>query len=285
MKRSSPTPPASLVGIQTFLLGAFQREDALEDDAVAREQARGVVTGNDRLTPAEQVDIYRRQFWLRHEACLLEDFPALHAIIGDARWEDFVRGYLRAHPPTARNLRDLGQSALVFFDAWAPSAGLDAERRALARDAVIYELAFVDVFDGKDPPPFPTSKLAALRPEQIASARLVLSPLVRRMALSGPIHTFRKAVRGGESPSLPPLEPTFIALFRRDLVVHFEALSEPAFRLLAALDQGEPLALACETAARGLDEGAQQELASSIGKWFEHWGAWGFLVDVIATGD
>jgi hypothetical protein len=69
------------------------------------------VTGNDRLSPAEQVDIYRRQFWLRHEDCLAEDFPALRAILGEPLWEAFVRDYLTEIPPTAPNLRDLGALA------------------------------------------------------------------------------------------------------------------------------------------------------------------------------
>ena len=35
------------------------------------------------------------------------------------------------------------------------------------------------------------------------TARVVLSPVVRRLALEFPVHTIRRAVRGGESPALP----------------------------------------------------------------------------------
>jgi hypothetical protein len=219
---------------------------------------------------------------------LAEDFPALRAILGEPLWEAFVRDYLTEIPPTAPNLRDLGAQAAQFIARWRElEDDGSSERqtlRALALDAVTYELAFVDVFDGADPPPFPLTKLQALTPEEIARVRIQVNPLIKRMALASPMHLYRKALRGGESPEKPALAPCFIALFRKDLVVHFEALSEPAFRLLEALANGETLTEACTVAAAGLDEAQQAELSAQIGGWFERWGGWGFLTDVRVDG-
>ncbi len=283
-----PTPPRSLLEAQQFLLAAFQRYSALNDDPELREACKQWVTGNDRLTPAEQVDIYRRQFWLRHEDCLAEDFPALRAVLGESLWDAFVRDYLTEIPPTAPNLRDLGAQAAQFLARWRElQSDGSTERqtlRALALDAVTYELAFVDVFDGADPPPFPLAKLQALSPEQVARVRMQVNPLIKRMALSSPMHLYRKALRGGESPELPALAPCFIALFRKELVVHFEELTEPAFKLLGSLANGQTLTEACVVAAEGLDEAQQAELSAQIGGWFERWGGWGFLTDVQADG-
>jgi hypothetical protein len=276
-------PPPALVEAQSFLLEVLRSPRSVVDDA-GHEAAR-FVSGNDRLSPAEQVDVYRRQFWLRHEDSLLEDFPALRAILGEPTWDRFVVEYLGRFPPHTANLRDLGAEVVEFLQSWAE---LDSDLRALAVDAARYELAFVDVFDGPDPSPFPSEKLTRLPPEDIARARLRIHPGIRLLQACAPVHTFRKALRafdeasGERAPSAEALErrPTFIALFRRDLVVHFETLTRPAFLLLESLSGGAPLADACEAASAALDDEGRAELGREIGGWFERWGAWGFITDV-----
>jgi hypothetical protein len=276
-------PPASLLLAQEYLLHALRLPHSVVDDSL-REAAGQFVTGNDRLSPAEQVDVYRRQFWMRHEDSLLEDFPALRAILGEPTWDRFVVAYLQRFPPHTANLRDLGAEVVEFLRGWAE---LDATIADVAIDAARYELAFVDVFDGPDPAPFPAEKLTGLPPEQIPRARLRIHPGIRLLATSAPVHTFRKALRAGDDssggpPTIAELErrPSFIALFRKDLIVHFETLTRPAFLLLEALASGAPLADACEIASQPLDEEGRAELARDIGGWFERWGAWGFITDV-----
>ena len=44
-----------------------------------------VIAGNDRLTPEEQAEIYREQFWLRHRDVLRDDYPALRHLLGEER--------------------------------------------------------------------------------------------------------------------------------------------------------------------------------------------------------
>jgi hypothetical protein len=279
-----PSPPASLLEAQSFLLEALRSPRSVVDDARDEAAAR-FVTGNDRLTPAEQVDVYRRQFWLRHEDSLLEDFPALRAILGEATWDRFVVDYLGRFPPHTSNLRDLGAEVVEFLEAWAD---LDPALRELAIDAARYELAFVDVFDGPDPSPFPSEKLTRLPPEDIARARLRIHPGIRLIEACAPVHAFRKALRaqgqapGELAPSAESLErrPTYVALFRKDLVVHFETLTRPAFLLLQSLAEGAALADACERVSAALDDEGRSELGRDIGGWFERWGAWGFITDL-----
>src|SRR5215203_493026 len=93
------TPPPGLVKLQNLLTHAFRQASAVTDDAEQLALFAKHVAGNDRLTPAEQVDIYRRQFWLRHEEVLEEDYPGLAAMLGSGPFSDLAVAFLGAHPP------------------------------------------------------------------------------------------------------------------------------------------------------------------------------------------
>ena len=98
-----------------------------------------------------------------------------------------------------------------------------------------------------------------------------------RLRLGYPVHRLRLAVREGAKPALPEPSPVRLALFRHQLVVHFEELEPAAFALLDALARGLPLGAACTEAARGLDEAELAALAGQLGPWFEAWARWGFF--------
>lgn len=287
---AEPKPPASLVAMQEFFTHAFRRATpVVADEAASRTSAR-FVAGNDRLTPAEQVDIYRRQFWLRHEEALREDFPTLVHVLGDT-WDAFVADYLEAYPPATPNLRDLGASALAFVKQWPK---VPPALRPLAEAAARYELAFIDVFDGADPPALDPGRLAALTHEQWERATLVLSPLVVRMHLELPVHELRRRVKelhASDDDADFDLEawrrdnarPVHLALFRHELVVHFEELPPDAYALLEALGSGATLLEACASIAEGKDEAAAQDLSRDVGGWFSRWASWGFITDIVVA--
>src|SRR6186713_2831422 len=100
--------------MQGFLAGVFRREEPVEGDQGLSTACAEHVSGNDRLSPAEQVDIYRRQFWMRHVDSLAEDYIALHHVLGDEAFEAFCHAYLTAHPPSVPSLRDLGADVPRF---------------------------------------------------------------------------------------------------------------------------------------------------------------------------
>lgn len=273
--------PPELVALQDFLANAFRREAPIADDAAVAATARVHVAGNDRLSPVQQADIYREQFWLRHFEALADDYPGLARLIGADAFDAFVTAYLNACPPRHPSLRDLGDRIVGFAESWA---GFPAGRREAALDMVRYENAMIDVFDGPEPPALDARKLASMPEDAWDRARVVLSPLLVRMRLAHAVHTWRVAARAaGEEDELPPPEAkaVHVALFRRDFVVSYEELDPAAFALLEALAAGEPLPRACERAACDLDEAAAAELGVKVGAWFQQWAAWRWIVDVI----
>ncbi len=273
---------APLEETQRLLAAAFQRVAPVVDDPELSAACAGHVAGSERLTPAEQVDIYRRQFWLRHTDSLREDYVALAHVLGDDAFEAFCQGYLGAHPPRTPALRDLGDDIVAFAERYA---GFPDERRELCVELVRYENAFVELFDGPEPPPLDPRKIAALAPEAWETARVVLHPLAVRLTVRHRVHDLRFAVRSGETPDLallgaPAASPIELVLFRKELVIHYEVLAPEQARLFDRLASGTPLVPACSAIAEGLEPERAAALQGEVGRWFQQWTAWSLIVDV-----
>jgi hypothetical protein len=287
-------PPAELTALQGFLAGALRREAPIAADAALAQATRAHVAGNDRLSPVEQADIYREQFWLRHVDCLNEDYPGLRALVGATVFEALVHGYLDAYPPRTPSLRDLGADLPAFAEGFR---GFPAEQRAGALDMLRYEHRFIDLFDGKDPPPLDARKLQSLDEAAWERARIVLHPLLARVQLDYPMHLYRLAAMDAEeAPPFPDRRPVCLALYRREGSIQYDEIEPEAFALLDALGAGEPLTVACDRLAQSLDAAAAEALpmgapppgptraealAAQVGPWFQDWTAKGWIVDVV----
>ena len=283
---SDPGIPVELREVQATLCTLFRRREPVPADAEAVRKSAVHVTGNDRLTPAEQVDVYRRQYWMRHVDSLVEDYPATSWAVGEDTFDAFCRDYLDAFPPSAPSLRDLGADVVRFAEGW----GGFGEHRALALDLVRYEHLLVDVFDGPDVPPVSATKLAALPEAAWETARVVLHPLLRLATFDHAVHRIRYAVRDGHPPehaAAATPAPARLLVFRLDDVIRFEELGAEAYALLGALAAGVPLVpamndLAEARAAAGGDAapGDLEALHREVGAWFRQWTGWGLIVDV-----
>jgi hypothetical protein len=272
------------------------------DEALAARCAEHVA-GNARLSPAAQVDIYRRQFWSRHIDALREDYAGLEFLLGEERFEAFCRAYLEAHPPASFTLRDLGCDLARFARSFG---GFPEGRAEIARDMARYESALVEIFDGTEPPPLDPAKVQGVPEEAWSTARIALHPLLVRMPLGYPVHLLRADLKFGRTPSadvgrdsasagpsadvgrdsasagpsIPSPRPVHLAVFRKDLIVRYEELDPAADALLDALGRGVPLVPACDAIAAGLDEAAGAALAARVGEWFAQWTSWGLIVDI-----
>jgi hypothetical protein len=259
-----------------YLSGAFRRLDPIGEDAEATRRARVFVTGNERLLPEEQVDIYRRQYWLRHVDSLIEDYPGMVHLLGDDGFEAFAKAYLDAHPPEHPSLRDLGHAIVPFSRGYAFPEAL----REVCLDMLRYEHAFIDLFDGPEPPALTQDKLASIPEDAWDTARIVLHPLLARLEVAYPVHEIRRAAKDGEA--LGAIEPRAcrLVLYRRDGLVHCDELDPTPFELLARLAAGESLVEACGALASRLDEAGQAKLEADVGRWVPAWTASKWIVDV-----
>ena len=148
------------------------------------------IVGNDRLLPVEQLDIYREQFWLRHTASLIEDFPGLGGIIGQEDWERLVEGYLTEHAPDSWTLRNLGARlpAYVARATYLP-------HHEVCVDMARLEWSYIELFDARDVAGIDPGKLSAIAEDAWERAVIVLNPALALLEVDYPVAELRRALR------------------------------------------------------------------------------------------
>jgi hypothetical protein len=243
----------------------------VSSDADASQTAASHVAGSARMTPLEQLDVYREQFWLRHTKSLRDDFPSVQLVLGGVEaFDRLARDYLAAHPPDHFRLRDLSARMPAFLAITEPYAS-----DALLADCARLEWALLEAFDAADAPPLDPSVVAAMREADWPNARLVLHPSLRFLELDFPVKDFREAVRAGETPARPGRAPSSYVVYRKAEKLFVEQVEVGAMRLLHTLSGGAPLGAAAEDAAR-----FDPSVEAKIGVWFQRWVTLSWIVTV-----
>ncbi len=261
------------------MASALRRRSAVEKDAELTTEARARLTGNERVPPEEQLEIYREQFWLRHTSSLLEDFEGLAGVIGQRQWERLVEGYLEAHPPASFTLRDLGSRMPEYVEqqTWL-------SHYSLCVDMARVEWCYVEVFDAADSAPLDPAALAAIPEDAWPGARLELAPALRMLRVGYPVAALRRELRtntGNDSVPIPEREPQNLVVYRaKNRNMYHQVLSDAAYALLSALKDGMALVPACERAL-AINPKAESTLEASVGEWFRDWTERGFVARVV----
>ncbi len=274
----------SAAALQAEFAAFLRRRRDLGGDAEARRFAEEHLGGNERLSGVEQLEIYREQFYLRHTASLVEDFPGLGGILGQDSWDRLVWDYLERVPQASHDLAELGAGLASFIEEcdWLP-------HRALLVDMARLEYSHMEVFDAPDAAPLDPEKLAGVPEDAWEHARLVPDPGLCLLELRYPVMTLRRQLiaqrddLGAPAIPLPAAEPGWFAVHRRERAIYHDRLEPRAHALLSAIARGEPLGAACESAARALAIPVEA-LAGELERWFSDWSARGYLVDVIVDG-
>jgi hypothetical protein len=257
--------------LQAAMAAALQRGD--ESLAVV---APGLARGNDRLSPSDQLAIYREQYLERHLGCLCDDFPAVLGLLGG---EDFLalgKAYLAVHPPSSFSLRDLGGS---FPDFLRVSLAADPRLDA-AVDLARLEWALLEAYDAASAPPLDPATLAAASPEDLDGARLSFAPSFSVLSLSSPVHRIHPLASGGLPFELPAPAPGWLVVHRRGTEVGWGEVPWLAGRALEELRRGDPLAVALDRVAAGLADEQAEQLARHVGGWFASWVQEGWVCGV-----
>jgi hypothetical protein len=266
----------ALAALQREMTEALRHGRSLEKETRWASFATEHVAGSARLSPIEQLEIYREQFWLRHTTSLLEDFPGLSGILGQSDWEKLAEQYLRDVVPDSYTLRDLGRQLPQVIEQalWLP-------HQALCLDMARLELAYIEVFDAPNSSPLAPDRLSSIAEDDLLRARLVIAPSVRLLSVSYPVADLRRTLRaeGERSVAIPELRAQNLVVYRRDLRLWDMPVSHVAFTFLTGLARGVPLGAAAEAAAVNAD--AELELGQNIGAWFREWATKGLISDLV----
>lgn len=273
-----PPPSAGLTELQEWMAQLLRHKRGLQKNEALKEAAARHFSGNDRLSPAEQVNIYRQQFWLRHTNILIDDFPGLSRLLGQKEWERVAESYLTEVGYGYFALRDLGRGLAAHLSTMS-----DLKQPELLIDMARLEWAYEDAFDAPDDPSLSGEKLAQMPPEAWQQARIQLSHSIHLLELRYPVARLRRDLKreGFKLDREQPVEEEKrnLVVYRRDGTLWDKAVSRTAFLLLTEFQKGTALIPACE-AVVALEPQAEAVLDDELMSWFSLWGRLGWITDV-----
>lgn len=260
------------------------------DGRSMRAYAARFIKPNDRLTSFERLEIYNRQYWFRLLSSMVEDFPGLRTVLGDARFENMSRAYITDCPSRSFTLRDLGSQLESWLHKHPKWAG---KKQALALDIVKLEWAEIEAFDGGAKPPLTAEDLATSAGPNL---RLQMQPYIQLLSLRYPVDDLLLEIRKNDDDNdfasnafqerrkkkrvhtVAKLKPAPIALavHRIDDTVYFRRLEPEEFAILTELQQGRTLQKAVGQAFRKSRIPAE-ELPGLVQRWFHNWAALGWF--------
>lgn len=250
---------------------------------IGPEQADRVVTRSRSLSGVDRLAIYANAYYARLLECLRDEFPVLKHALGEETFDAFAVEYLQKYPSRSYTLVELGANFPRFLEETRPhddeAAGGRPSWPDFLIDLAMLELTFSRVFDGpgvEGKQLLNGDQIASLDPERLLEARLICVPCLRLLALRYPVHDYVRSVRRKEDVAPPEPAATFLAIGRRDYVVHYYDLTEVSYRLLLALQNGEPIGTAIHQVATTAGTDIDQT-AINLRQWFQEWAAEGFF--------
>jgi hypothetical protein len=263
------------------LTAEYQMSPTTEDDRPTADLIASYIKPNDRLSSFERLEIYNRQYWFRIIEAVSVDYPALSAVLGSESVDELVLAYLRDNPSTSFTLRNLGLKMPEWIRLHPEYTG---DSHALAIDVVDLEWAYVEAFDRATLPPVDAAGLS----EFTLDSTLRLQPHLQLLDLKFPVDELVLAVHRESEPTdimsnamserngttydaLPEMEQQEIqlAVHRFQNSVYYRRIDKEEFRLLSALQAGETLGVALETAFQASELSTDEQLVK-VQECFAH---------------
>jgi len=239
---------------------------ALEGSDPVDSAALSARLRDDRGIPAhERMQVYAHGYFERIHGVLRDDFPALHAALGDAAFGDLARLYLLAHPPRRFSLRFVGEQLPAFLAG--PVAEFFRSRWPFAADLAALEWAIVDLFDAPDSPVLTRESLAGVAPERWGGLRFRLTRAERVLVLDWPVTELREAWAADRAAPALERRAMRVLVHRRAEEVRYRSLTALEARALELVRAGGDFASICGTLAEEIGAGAAAQAVQLLERW------------------
>jgi hypothetical protein len=160
------------------------------------------VLGRLGAPDARRFSVYRNNVAVSLIAALEARYPVARAILGDERFRDLARAFMRARKPSSPVMIAYGGDFPDFLAEAAPD-GVEAEIVDVAR----LENAWVEAYHAEEAAAATLADLAALEPATIACARVALHPATRLLRFATPAATLWELRQRAADPARDPLLP------------------------------------------------------------------------------
>jgi hypothetical protein len=212
-----------------------------------------------RLDSLGRVRVYADAYFLRLREVLTADFPAVARILGDERFDQMAREYLRDFPSRHPSVRYLGRAMVEFLGTASSYAPYLAE---LAR----LESLINEVFDAPDASAIRSEDLHNVPVDRWPYLRFTPIPAFALMHAGWPVHELWS---GGDVERMSPT-PTWLRIWRDrdDRVLHAAIDTREAEAAKRAMS-GQTFAEICDVYSDLPQAEASEAAIATLSLWLE----------------
>ena len=273
----SPAPPAKkpprprwtpdLAGLEALLYRLITAPNGVDEGLAAETRLppqglEQLITGDDRLTARERLEIYANAYFFRLLEVFKEDYPALLAVIGDDNFHNLATSYLVDYPPTEPSVLYAGRKLPAFLRTYPLR-----DRWPFLADLATLERAMLDVFHAADASPLSTDAMRTIAPSAWPAMRLQLHPATRILDLEWPVDSILHAVEKHDPWHPPQSHPTTVLVWRNNSQVHYRRVERAEHDALRLLARGATFAAVCDAIAAHADADSAAMINMLLVRW------------------
>lgn len=249
-----------------------QALSSLEAEAqISHEDALKFVVPSKTLTAVERIAIYRRMYIYRLVEVLESDFEAVAHFVGDEMFFDIVKGYVDKYPSHSYSLVPFGYNFPEYIKSMT---GL--HRQQFVYDLARLELAVSQVFDAPQTPLLTKEEIASVPVDAWETARFKFNGAFQVLEFRYPVNDYLQSVLKDQHNHNTKRKDTWVAVYRTNYRVWRLDLTNNAYQLIKALQEGKTLAEAIDYVVSSSKKGSTA-WQKQIFEWFQEWVSEGFF--------
>ena len=201
------------------------------------------VAGTGAASAEARMQVYAEAVRLRFLDVLGQDYPGLHALLGDEEFRSLGLAYVAAHPSHHPSIRWFGRHLPEFTVSATPW-----RNHPVLGEMARFEWAKGELLDAADSTVVGIADIATVAPDRWAGIRPRLKPAVRRLALEWNVPGLWNAVsREDATPPAPARSERALnwLLWRQDIVVRWRSVAPDEAWALQCCAGGEDFGAIC----------------------------------------
>ncbi len=218
-----------------------------------------------KISPERRLYIYQHAYRARLRDVLAEDFPVLHAMLGDEGFIGLCNRYIDAHPSSHPSLRYFGRELENFLTREAPY-----DSQPVLAEMARFEWTFHDVFDARDGACVTVENVMELPAALWTTLRLAFHPSVRLAAYDWNVAAVWASVQDeADQPEIPEQMPgtSHILQWRHELKSFYRTVDRDEAAVLRIAMGQKAFPEICQTLAGEHGDQAPVRAAELLKTW------------------
>lgn len=221
------------------------------------------IRGKEQFPPQEQLDVYINAYRWRLQDAVAEDYPVLKTYLGEARFAALIKDFVESEHSEHFNI---GRYALKLSDFTKNYFPQDR----FAHELCLLETAISQLTDPEETEALTPERLQHLTPDALLASTLKPRTALQLRAFSYPVNAYYRAINPAQTPVPPPVEASYLAVFRHDDIVWRMDLDEQEYRMLEMLFGGCSIGEALNKLMQAFPQ-EEAALSEKLSGWFARW--------------